>query len=353
MGDLSLTDMKKIHAQILGQKVTEAKEEEKKDEKEEAKGNELTFKKLHLNLSREIVKKDQTVLYALILQGEVTFNETASADALLQINNDGLTISGGLADYQIPDTCVTIKQARLHVFIGFNSNKKDKKDKTKDDKDSKQVEPTTEGAGAENTNQSDNAEKAIDVTTSEAVGEKNQAAEKPGQISKKKVAKPDSNSKTKKRENEFAILGIVRIENVTVSVGIYTARKKGKSKRDWLLFGSVSSVALRELNADVGGTFLDLQLDNVALIASSDYIKVEDEDDETKKDEKGEKDKNKGTEKKNAKPEKGVVKADSKKGKDQGKQDQKGDKEEDKDKHAHAGVLKTVKSYKYPIRKGK
>jgi hypothetical protein len=225
----------------------------------------------------------------------------------------------------------------MHVFIGFNSNKKDKKDKTKGDKDSKNLGPITEGAGAEETNQPDNAEKASDVTSSEAADKDDQAAEKPDHIAKKDVAKPKDNPKKKKGENEFAILGIVKIEKVTVSVGIYTAQKKGKSKRDWLLFGSVTSVALRELDANAEGTFLDLQLDNVALIASSEDIEVEDEeDDETKK---------------NAKSEKSVVKTESKEGKDQGKQAKKDDKGEDE--NAHAGVLKTVKSYKYPIRKGK
>lgn len=144
----------------------------------------------------------------------------------------------------------------------------------------------------------------------------------------------------------------MKIEKVTVSVGIYTAQKKGKSKRDWLLFGSVTSVALRELDANAEGTFLDLQLDNVALIASSEDIEVEDEeDDETKKDEKDEKKTEEGVEKKNAKSEKSVVRTESKEGKDQGKQAKKDDKGEDE--NAHAGVLKTVKSYKYLIRKGK
>lgn len=226
MGDLSLIDIKKIHAQILGQKVAEdkeekkknedgedktkekekKKEEEKKDEKEEAKGNELTFKKLHLNLSRKTVKKDKTVLYALILQGEVIFNKAASADALLQINNDGLTISGGLADFQIPDTCVTIKQARMHVFIGFNSNKKNQKDKTGDDKDSKKVEPITEGAGAEETNQPDNAEKASDVRTSEAAGKDDQAVEKPDHIAEKHVTKPSDNPKRRSEKTNSLFL---------------------------------------------------------------------------------------------------------------------------------------------------
>ena len=73
VGDLSLTDLKKIHAQIQGHKVPEEKkteenaekekkkkEDEKKDEEKEAKGNDITFKKLRLDLSRKLAKKQKT-----------------------------------------------------------------------------------------------------------------------------------------------------------------------------------------------------------------------------------------------------------------------------------------------------
>ena len=377
MGDLSLTDLKKIHAQIQGHEVSEEKktdgnsekekkkkDEEKKDEEKEAKGNDITFKKLRLDLSRKLAKKQKTYKTSLTLEGHVNFNETASSSALLEINTDGLTISGGLSDYKIPETCVAIQQAQLFIFFGFKHEEKKKKGDGKNENESDSKDANSDGK------QLGNASKPEVTKPSESTEKDDQADEAPMSVAKaNKEAKKDEDDKQKqKRLSEFAILGIVKVEDLTVSVGFYTARNKGKTKRDWLAFGSISNLTMQEIVGEkVKNNFLDLRLDNLALIASSD--------DRDKKEEKeGDKDANgkegqsektgdkvlKDTEKAVGKTEKSPQdssKAKDGKGKDKDGENgssgkEKAKKDGDDEELAHAGVLKTVESYNYPIKKG-
>ncbi|KNG89245.1 hypothetical protein ANOM_002147 [Aspergillus nomiae NRRL 13137] len=372
VGDLSLTDFKKIHAQILGQEVPEEKkkedkektaqevkddakrkEEEKKDETEEAKGNEITFKKIHLNLSHNVIEKEHTWKGSLLLAGHVTFNGKASAHALLELSRDGLTISGALTDYQIPDTPVTIQQARMHIFIGFKHGKKNKKlgeDKLNDEKSISEAPSTARKGG--NPDQGE----GTSITKAGVDSKADEDAKKGVKESDEKGTK-----KKAKRESEFAILGVVKINEVTVSVGLYIARKNDKAKRDWLAFGSVGNLTLSQLVPELKDSPLNLHLDNIALIASSEDREIKEDDDgkEDKKEE-GRKD-GKQTERDNK-----IVDVQPKDKKSNGKTDKtdktdkKADAEEKKDKKddednehpEHAGVLETVESYKYPIRKG-
>ena len=382
MGDLSLTDLKKIHAQIQGHKVPEEKktdgnsekekkekEEEKKDEEKEAKGNDITFKKLRLDLSRKLAKKQKTYKTSLTLEGHVKFNETASSRALLEINTDGLTISGGLSEFKIPETCVTIQQAQMLIFIGFKHEKKVNKGDGKNENQSDSKDGNSDGK------QLGNASKPEAIKPSESTEQDGQADEAPTSVVKtnKEVKKTEDGNQKQKRLSEFAILGIVKVEELTVSVGFYTARNKGKMKRDWVAFGSIAGLTMQKIVGEqVKGNFLDLRLDNLALIASSD-------DRDKKEQEKGEKDpKTKDSDKKEEQSEKtgdkllkdtekavekiGKSTQDSSKTKDGGSKDKAGEKDSsgkdkpkkdgDDEELAHAGVLKTVESYNYPIKKG-
>lgn len=313
------------------EKEKEKKEEEKKDEKEEAKGNEITFKKLHVKLSSKFIKKQKTTKRSLTLEGDVTFNGQASAQALLEINNDGLTISGGLSDYKIPETLVTIEEARIHIFIGF----KHKKKIDKNEEDDNTAITDAPSAGKES-GQPDKTETETVIKSPKKVDKGDQD---------KAASKPDGKVKKTKRESEFAILGVVKINEVEVSVGFYTARTKEKAKRDWLAFGSIENLTLSKLIPGIKNEDFNLSLDNIALIASSDYREIkEDEEEDEENQEEGSKSK-KANDNKLDQKSKGEKKT-------AGKKD-KGENIKDDEESAHAGVLKRVERYKYPISKGR
>ncbi|KAF7627398.1 hypothetical protein AFLA_002779 [Aspergillus flavus NRRL3357] len=393
LGDVSLSDFKKIQAQMQGQHVpeekkkeekektaeeikkeAEKKDEEKKDEKEEAQGHELIFKKIHVRISRQTIEKEQTWKGSLLFDGHVTFNGKSSARARLELTRDGLTISGGLADYQIPDTKVTIEQAQMKIYIGFKRSKKDKKIEESKTNDNKSITDASSEKGKSGQPDQDETTAVVKAGVDS----------KPEKSDTKNVEKPGENEKKTKRESEFAILGVVKIHEVPVSVGFYMARKNDKEKRDWLAFGSVGNFTLSQLVPDLKGTDFDLQLDNIALIASSEDREVTEEEEDKKDDKKDEKkdEKKEDTEKKKKedKTEEGTKielekifdiddayskimdkkkegkKEDKKKDKKEDKKEKKDDKKKEKkeadDDDAHAGVLKKVESYKYPIRKG-
>lgn len=267
IGDLKLSEIKKIHAQIAGYEVPKndkstgikAKEEEEEiDAKEEAKGNELTFKELHLNLSSKKRKEDKTTERSLQLDGHVTFNEHASSNALLKVNQDGLTIQGDIQEFNIPETNIKIQKAGLNIYVAFNQDKK-KKLKGKE------------------------GEKTTKSFTDEPAPTKPDGKAKPAD-EEKAVTKPDAEEKKEddkptkpKRESQFSILGIVQIEEFVVTVGLYVEQKKDKKNREWLAIGSVKSIKLSELWPQLRGGFLDLELDNLALIGSSEEREVKEE----------------------------------------------------------------------------
>ncbi|KAK5988837.1 hypothetical protein PT974_10331 [Cladobotryum mycophilum] len=268
VGDLTLSDLKKIHAQIAGQKIPE--DDQKSDT--DIGGNELVFKKIHFNLSSKKSEEDLKTIRALQLDGHVTFNGNTSAKANLRIANDGLTIQGSLTDFKIPETSVTIKKAGLDIFIGFGSNSKARK------KDGKAIEDVQSDEDEEKTSTKERT--STKVKTSKNKKFSKRRSRNVTTVAKKKPAhddKPvDFKDKSKKGktgnrgQNRFGIVGEVQIEKIVVSVGFYTEKKKDKKKRDWLAFGAIRSITLSEVWPSLKGTFLDLKLDNVALIASSE-----------------------------------------------------------------------------------
>ncbi|KAE8165389.1 hypothetical protein BDV40DRAFT_297418 [Aspergillus tamarii] len=271
VGDLTLSDIKIIHAQIAGRELPVVADTEA-DAKAEAKGNEITFKKLQLNLSR--TKVGGSTDRSLQLDGEVTFNEHSSASALIKIYQDGLTINGDIQESNIPDTHLTIKEAGLHIYVAFKQGQKEKAVKCgKGQKDSK--------ATTDKPDESEKPENKFEKPAEEPK-KPDQRGTKPDDKDKgedtnedKAITKPENEKVTaegkpevSKRASQFSILGTVQIENFTVTVGLHIEQKKDKQNRDWILVGTVESIRLNELWADVKSGFLDLELDNVILIAS-------------------------------------------------------------------------------------
>ncbi|OCL00817.1 uncharacterized protein K441DRAFT_710237, partial [Cenococcum geophilum 1.58] len=312
IGDLKLNEIKRIYQQISGQKSpVEDSKPSSKDEDETA-GNDLIFEKLSLELSSKKIEEDKTTLRALQLDGRVTFNSSASANAKLRIASDGLTIEGGIDDYKIPDTEVTIKQAGLSIFIGF----KQKGNKAGDDAES-------DNEDASSTTSKNGEYRDFNLDDLSTYNSNQAIYDKEPKKKESKVVK--CKGKVVKRENKFEILGVIEIKNITVKVGIHISRKKGKTKRDWLVFGAVEGITLSRISPELKGTFLDLQLHNVAFIASSEAREKKRKDDGKIEEEK---------EKKKTEDEK------------------KEDANDEGEKTASWDVLAQVKAYNYPIVSG-
>ncbi|KAM0355061.1 hypothetical protein ACHAPU_000912 [Fusarium lateritium] len=349
------------------------KEEKKKDEeKSAAEGNELAFKEVKLKLSRKKLEKEKVIRYALEFNSKVKFNGHASASATLIIAREGLTITGGIKDFQIPNHEIWITRAGLEIFIAFKWAKdakalEEKKDKEGDsDKNAKKIEES----------KTETLSEAIDKLEDEK-----SPAEADDKSSDKALT---SKKKEVVRESKFGIVGVVKINSVTIEVGLYTEKQKDEEKREWLAFGTVKTIRLRDAwDAIPVGSFLDLQLENVALIASSKERKKKKKDDE-KDDKDGKKEKD-GKEEKSAKKPNEItkkekdgpkpkpitapasdggskdeksVKKDNKKEdpeKKDGDKDSKDGKSKKKEKEKELDswdVLGTVDAYNYPIVKG-
>lgn len=52
-----------------------------------------------------------------------------------------------------------------------------------------------------------------------------------------------------------------------------SSKRKTKQKHEWLAVGSADSIKLSRLCSELQGRFLDMELDNVALIVSSEERK--------------------------------------------------------------------------------
>lgn len=253
----------------------------------------------------------------------MTFNGKASANAKLRIATDGLTIEGGINDFEVPETTVTIKQAGLSIFIGFKQN-------------GNKAIVEGENAGDEVESET-NAQKSYDTIVNETIisyfknmGLKNTqenleqyrveiGEEIDKTISKQKKHKESRENESKggvkgispetskenpkniskknesKRETKFEILGVIEIEKVIIKIGFHISRKKGQKNYDWIVFGAAEDIILSKIWPSLSGSFLDLQLNSVAFIASSEargkerknvISEAEKEEKKTEKDEK-------------------------------------------------------------------
>ena len=259
VGDLTLTEIRKIHAQIAGQKLPDTKaltDEEKKV----AAGNEITFKELKLSLSSKKIKEKKTTRRALDFSGKVTFNEHSSATAHLVFASEGLTITGGISDFKIPETDIIVKRAGLEIFFAFKTKYAKALDEGADD--SKDKDKDSDG---------DETKSATDTDDKSTVKEDKEKSSGETSVERK--------TKKAKRESRFAVLGIVEINKITIKVGFYISQKKGSKKREWLAFGTIENIRLREAWDKIPeDSFLNLQLEKVALIASSETRKKKKKD---------------------------------------------------------------------------
>ncbi|KAF5965774.1 hypothetical protein FBULB1_12034 [Fusarium bulbicola] len=268
-----------LEAEILGQKLPEKEkkksdDEKKVEEKKMAGGNEITFKEMKLKLSSKKLKEEKTTSKALELNGKVTFNDHSSAVGSLTFASEGVTVQGGISDVKIPDTEVMIKKAGLEIFFGFKSKKIEEKSDEKSGDDRKESKPE---------NEPEAHAKDQDSKVEEKRKSRDKAPTKTPSEQKEKV----NMTKKPKRGNRFGIQGVVEVNKITIKVGLYTEQKKDKEKREWLAFGAIENVRLREIWNDIPeGNFLNLELRNIALIASSHDRKKKKKDDK-KEDEDG------------------------------------------------------------------
>lgn len=247
VGDLRLDSILKMYAQITGAEPSK-----------EAKEHDLIFEELHLNISRKSKSKETAIedkkeekekqeekketkkdeeeaepSTSLELSGKVSFNDCKSVHGLIKIDpTSGLTIQGGVEDYEIKDAGATIKEASIDIFIGA------KPKKSQDT--SKNTKPKLEA----------------DSKAGKEAGE--------------------DKVKVFNRASKFAIKGRVNFNGLTVTVAFMTernetnAKSKKASEREWVLFGIYEgSLPLGKMCDIMEGPMADLELKNVALIAAS------------------------------------------------------------------------------------
>ncbi|KAI9370273.1 hypothetical protein BJX61DRAFT_535780 [Aspergillus egyptiacus] len=275
VGDLKLDSILKIYAQITGAEPSK-----------EAHGHDLVFEELHLNISRKLNaeagdeeepapdgekkaikekgedgqteggKKDDEdgkqptrkhkAGWSLELAGKVSFNNVKSVHGLVRYDSSGLAIQGGIEDYKIPDTEVTIKSASIDIFIGAKPRQ------SKDHLPERKAGPGEE----KKADAAPDAEKQVSKSDSQ-------------ELSKEKVAPYN-------RKSKFAIAGKVEFSGITVTVAFMTEPKEASSEsekasgREWVLYGVYGgTLRLKDMCPVMEGDLSNLELRNIALIAAS------------------------------------------------------------------------------------
>lgn len=327
-----------------------------------AGGNKITFKEMKLKLSSKKSKEEKTTRKALELNGKIAFNEHSSAVGNLTFASDGVTVQGGISDVKIPDTDIVIEKAGLEIFFGFRPKKIEEKLDEKSGDGKKESKPTSESKPAAPGKDQDGkmVEKRLVKSTDKPPLTKT--------LSEKKET--DNKAERVKRGNRFGILGVVKINKITIKVGLYTEQKESNERREWLAFGAIENVRLREIwNAIPEDSFLNLELRNIALIASSHDRKKKKKDDKTEDegDDAGKSDEVKPKAIRNRVPDgevwinnlsvfavsEGEKPDEDSKGKEgDGNKDEKADEEEEQKEPDNWDVLGTVDAYNYPVVKG-
>ncbi|EXL52589.1 hypothetical protein FOCG_08380 [Fusarium oxysporum f. sp. radicis-lycopersici 26381] len=268
-----------------------------------------------------------------------------------------------------------IKKAGLETFFGFKSKKNEEKPDEKSGKDKKDSKPTGESKP-----------EVLGKDQDGEVAEKSLVKSSDKSSAKTPSEKKEKDHKTKriKRGSRFGILGVVEINKVAIKVGFYTEQKKDKEKREWLAFGAIENVRLREIWNDIPeDNFLNLELRNIALIASSHERKKKNKDDKKEDEDGNEKkkktdgDKEKSDEVKpkaitnevsdgeiwinsldvlkvaeEEKPDKDLKEEERDEDKDKREEDENEDEEEEEKEPDNWDVLGTVDAYNYPVVKG-
>ncbi|KAH7310920.1 hypothetical protein B0I35DRAFT_439890 [Stachybotrys elegans] len=176
--------------------------------------DDMTFKNMSIKIACTKYTDSKLDRKSLELAGEVTVGDATTYSARLTFATEGIAVVGAVSNVHIPGTDVVIEKAGLRAFLALK------------------------------TSSVDSAEGAV-------------------------VSKKDQKKETRKRrQSSFEILGVIHFHDVTFRAGFYTANNEGK--RDWLVFGSAERIRLREAWPDIPhNSFLNLQLENVSVIASS------------------------------------------------------------------------------------
>ncbi|RAH47728.1 uncharacterized protein BO95DRAFT_480685 [Aspergillus brunneoviolaceus CBS 621.78] len=223
--------------------VTETKAATKADEKSAARKEE----------------GEEDTQWCFELSGKVSFNDVKSVHGLIKYDSTGLTIEGGVEDYKVKDADITIKEARIDIFIGA----KPKTDKKLSVHGKKGSSIDADAGGSES-----------------AVVKSSQEDSSMGKDLVKKDTGKDKEVLLN-RASKFSIRGKVTFSGVTVTVAFLTQRKetnkksKQASEREWMIYGLADTdLCLAELCDTLAGTPIgNLRLRNVAVIAASGEIK--------------------------------------------------------------------------------
>jgi hypothetical protein len=217
IGNLTLSDIVKLHSRIaLGRELSE------QDVSERTAGEVIKLQNATIKVSCTKYLGEKRYRKVLEVLGVVTVGDITSYSASLTFATDGITITGGVGNIQIPGTSLIIEKAGLKFSMDLREKPQQ----------------------AMLTNSTNNTQKAG-------------TCEKEGSVSTK-------------HKTSLSVLGIVKYQNVIFEAGLYLANKKDKDERDWLAFGLAGHLRLRDIwPAIPEDSFLNLQLENVAIIASS------------------------------------------------------------------------------------
>lgn len=184
-------------------------------------GDEITFKRMSIRIFCAKYSDTKHNRKSLELSGEVTVGDISSYSASLTFATEGITVTGGVSEVNIPGTDIVIEEAGLKAFLALKKGERPKKMPLK-------------------------------------TGEEHTIQQAGGSVSE--------------TGSSFSILGVIRYHEVTFRAGFHVAkaRQKNSKEKDWIVFGSAENVKLRNVWPSIDETsFLNLQIENVTVIASS------------------------------------------------------------------------------------
>ncbi|KAI1451228.1 hypothetical protein F4805DRAFT_464043 [Annulohypoxylon moriforme] len=212
-GDLKLSDIRELYTQITGQEVS--RDSQDSDYVDDG----IIFRNMSIRICCTKYSDPKQNRKALELSGEVTVGNTTSYTASLTFATEGIRITGSVSNVKIPGTDIFIEKAGLRAFLALKGSKG-------------RMNPSL-GTGKEHTGL--------------------------------QVGRP-----VREMGSSFTILGVINYHSIVFRAGFHMATEKNSQERDWLVFGSAEHARLRDVWPSIEETsFLNLQLDNVAVVASS------------------------------------------------------------------------------------
>ncbi|PYI24786.1 hypothetical protein BO99DRAFT_349500 [Aspergillus violaceofuscus CBS 115571] len=254
-----LTEEKRSAEETVADKSSTKPEAKERKEEEAAVTDAKEATKVDQKSVTKKEDEEEETEWSFELSGKVSFNDVKSVHGLIKYDSTGLTIEGGVEDYKVKDADITIKEARIDIFIG--------------------AKPKTERKLKEH------GKKGLSNESDAAGGESAVAkSSKQDSSGTKDLVKKDTGKDKEvllNRASKFSIRGKVTFSGVTVTVAFLTERKetnkksKQASEREWMIYGLADTdLCLAELCDTLQGTPLEnLKLRNIAVIAASGEIK--------------------------------------------------------------------------------